>query len=116
MDFIHPDDQEMVSGNYQKRLRGESVPSIYSFRARDAMPSEGKLILETENVELDGGFVRSHLGVKPGRYVRPLVTDAGCGISKEVREGEMDFIQKPFTLDGLARKVREVLDKEVRSS
>lgn len=28
-----------------------------------------------------------------------------------VREREMAFIQKPFTLEGLARKVREVLDK-----
>jgi two-component system cell cycle sensor histidine kinase/response regulator CckA len=27
-----------------------------------------------------------------------------------VREGSAAFLQKPFTLDGLARKVREVLD------
>jgi FixJ family two-component response regulator len=28
-----------------------------------------------------------------------------------VLEKGVDFIQKPFTFDGLARKVREVLDK-----
>ena len=28
-----------------------------------------------------------------------------------VREGEMEFIQKPFSLESLARKIREVLDK-----
>ena len=54
--------------------------------AIDAMPSGGKLILETANVELDEGFIRSHLGAKPGRFVRLLVTDTGCGMSKEVRE------------------------------
>jgi PAS domain S-box-containing protein len=30
--FIHPDDRELVVGNYQKRLRGENVPSYYIFR------------------------------------------------------------------------------------
>ena len=28
-----------------------------------------------------------------------------------VLEQKVDFLQKPFTVDGLARKVREVLDK-----
>ncbi len=28
-----------------------------------------------------------------------------------VTQGDMEFIQKPFTLEGLARKVREVLDR-----
>jgi len=30
-----------------------------------------------------------------------------------LREG-MKFIQKPFTVEGLARKVREVLDKDLK--
>ncbi len=37
-------------------------------------------------------------------------------VSHGVQEGEMEFIQKPFTLDGLIRKVRKVLDKGSDSS
>ena len=33
--FIHPDDREMVLGNYQKRIRGEAAPQNYSFRVID---------------------------------------------------------------------------------
>ncbi len=32
-------------------------------------------------------------------------------LSLGVREGEIEFIQKPFTVDGLAKKVREILNK-----
>ena len=64
----------------------EQVIMNLAVNAKDAMPSGGKLVLETANVELDEGFVRSHLGSKPGRYVRLSVTDTGCGMSKEVRE------------------------------
>ncbi len=54
--------------------------------ARDAMPSGGRLILGTENFEMDERFVCFHIGSKVGRYVRLRVTDTGCGMSKEVRE------------------------------
>jgi len=32
LDHIHPDDRELVSAMYQKRLNSQTVPSIYSFR------------------------------------------------------------------------------------
>lgn len=32
VDFIHPDDREMVIQNHLKRLRGESLPPVYPFR------------------------------------------------------------------------------------
>lgn len=32
VDFIHPDDRNMVAENYMKRLEGESAPNNYSFR------------------------------------------------------------------------------------
>jgi two-component system cell cycle sensor histidine kinase/response regulator CckA len=64
----------------------EQVILNLAVNAKDAMPSEGKLILGAGNVELDEGFVRSHVGSKVGRYVRLLVMDTGCGMTREVRE------------------------------
>ncbi len=35
IELIHPDDQQMVVGRYMARLRGEELPSVYSFRVVD---------------------------------------------------------------------------------
>ena len=35
MDFIHPEDREMVTQRYLARLGGEDVPSVYTFRVID---------------------------------------------------------------------------------
>ena len=32
VEFIHPDDREMVVDNHQRRLHGEDVPQLYAFR------------------------------------------------------------------------------------
>ena len=54
--------------------------------ARDAMPSGGRLTLETEQVVVNGSYVASHPWARPGRYVLVTVTDTGTGISREVQE------------------------------
>jgi two-component system cell cycle sensor histidine kinase/response regulator CckA len=60
--------------------------------AREAMPSGGKLVLGTANVELDGTYVRQHLGVASGHYVVLAVSDTGTGMSAET----MSHIFEPF--------------------
>ena len=54
--------------------------------ARDAMPSGGRLIIETTNAEVDEFFCQNHLGAVPGQYVRLTVSDTGIGMSAEIKE------------------------------
>jgi signal transduction histidine kinase len=52
-----------------------------AFNARDAMPSGGKLTLETANCYLDESYVRGIAEpVEPGQYVMIAVADCGSGM------------------------------------
>jgi two-component system, cell cycle sensor histidine kinase and response regulator CckA len=53
--------------------------------ARDAMPTGGKLTIETGNVVLDEEYAMSHLPAKAGPHVMMAVSDSGTGMDRETQ-------------------------------
>jgi len=60
--------------------------------ARDAMPTGGKLTIETSNVSLDEEYARFRAPLRPGDYVMLSISDSGQGMDSETQS----HIFEPF--------------------
>jgi two-component system cell cycle sensor histidine kinase/response regulator CckA len=64
----------------------EQVLMNLCLNARDAMPNGGRMVVETEMVELDDAYARFYPGTARGRYAVLSVSDTGMGMDAETRE------------------------------
>ena len=64
----------------------EQVLMNLCLNARDAMPNGGRMVVETEMVELDDAYCRFYPYISAGRYAVISVSDTGIGMDAATRE------------------------------
>jgi PAS domain S-box-containing protein len=70
----------------------EQVVMNLVVNARDAMPTGGKLSIETAEIEIDEDYCGRNPDARPGRHAMVAVTDTGCGMGPDV----LSRIFEPF--------------------
>ena len=70
----------------------EQVLMNLCLNARDAMPRGGRLVLQTQDVEIDAEFCQLHSYVQAGRYALLSVSDTGSGMDARI----IEHIFEPF--------------------
>jgi PAS domain S-box-containing protein len=74
------------------RAQLEAALMNLCLNARDAMPGGGRLLIETQAVEIDQDYVRLNPDAEVGPHVMIAVTDTGTGIPPEL----LDRVFEPF--------------------
>jgi two-component system, cell cycle sensor histidine kinase and response regulator CckA len=72
-------DGQLRDSEVDRHQIGQVVLNL-AVNARDAMPSGGRLLIETANAHVDDSHTRKHPEMNPGEYVSLIVTDNGCGM------------------------------------
>ncbi len=67
-------------------VQADQVLMNLCINARDAMPSGGKLVIETSNEEIGDDYCAIHTYAQPGAYVVLSVTDTGTGMNQDTVE------------------------------
>ena len=68
----------------------EQIVMNIVINARDAMPDGGTITIETQEVELDEDYCKTHAEVTPGTFIVLCITDTGKGMTPEVMEKIFD--------------------------
>jgi CheY-like chemotaxis protein len=64
----------------------QQVVMNLAVNARDAMPGGGRLLIATQEVELDEQACRNQPWARPGRYAQLIVGDTGTGMDAELQQ------------------------------
>ncbi len=64
----------------------EQIIVNLAVNSRQAMPGGGKIIIETDEIDLDDSYVFTHPYLEPGHYAMLAFSDTGCGMLDEVKE------------------------------
>jgi two-component system cell cycle sensor histidine kinase/response regulator CckA len=86
---VQNDDNCMVKADFGQI---EQVIINLVVNARDAMPTGGKLTIETSKIIDNKVIAAFSEDIKPGQYILLTITDSGCGMDKEI----LSRVYEPF--------------------
>jgi signal transduction histidine kinase len=83
---IHYDFKNEINYVEADKNQIQQVLTNIIINAKDAMPSGGKLIFKTENVDIDDENSKIYPDLNKGNYVKVSIIDSGIGITEEIKE------------------------------